>query len=60
MCIEVHTRFRRCGHTRFFGWEYCSVIMPALRVPSTGVACRKYKLRYRDNQDSANCFECLQ
>jgi hypothetical protein len=59
MCTEVHYRFRKCGHTRFFRWDYCSVIIPAQRTPETGHACRRYKLRYKDNQNSLNCFECI-
>ncbi|KAF1846403.1 uncharacterized protein K460DRAFT_258096, partial [Cucurbitaria berberidis CBS 394.84] len=57
MCIEVYDRFRRCGHARFLRWDYCSVIIPADRLPDTGRACRRYKLRYKNSQDSAKCFE---
>jgi hypothetical protein len=59
MCIEIHCRFRRCGHTRFMRWDYCSVIIPADRLPKTGRTCRRYRLRYKNNQDAVNCFDCV-
>jgi hypothetical protein len=40
-------------------WEYCSVIIPADRLPETGRTCPRYKLRYKNNQDVVNCFECV-
>jgi hypothetical protein len=59
MCVENHYRFRRCGHTRFLRWDYCSVIIPKDRLPETGYACRRYKLKYKDNQEKYNCFDCM-
>jgi hypothetical protein len=59
MCTKIHYRFRRCSHTRFLRWDYCSVIIPSDRVPATGHACRRYKFRYKDNQEQMNCFECI-
>lgn len=40
-------------------WDYCSVIIPADRLPETGRTCRRYKLRYKNDQDAVNCFDCL-
>ncbi|KAH7356060.1 hypothetical protein BKA66DRAFT_388617, partial [Pyrenochaeta sp. MPI-SDFR-AT-0127] len=57
MCIETQRRFRRCGHTQLHCWRYCSVIIPSDRLPQTGRACRRYKLRYKHSQNSAKCFE---
>ncbi|KAH7069122.1 hypothetical protein BKA63DRAFT_383256, partial [Paraphoma chrysanthemicola] len=48
MCTELHTRFRPCTHTRLLRWDYCSVIIPSDRLPATGRACRRYKLKYKD------------
>jgi hypothetical protein len=59
MCVENHYRFRRCGHTRFLRWDYCSVIVPKDRLPETGYACRRYKMKYKDNQEISNCFHCM-
>jgi hypothetical protein len=59
MCAEIHYLFRRCGHTRFLRWEYCSVILPLNRIPATGSSCRRYRLKYKDNQEQLNCFECI-
>jgi hypothetical protein len=59
MCVENYYRTRRCGHTRFLRWDYCSVIIPKDRLPETGHACRKYKLKYKDNQENYNCFDCM-
>ncbi|KAH7395300.1 hypothetical protein DE146DRAFT_103759 [Phaeosphaeria sp. MPI-PUGE-AT-0046c] len=59
MCTETHYLFRRCGHTRFLRWEYCSVILPPARIPATGRLCRLYRLKHKDNQEQSNCFECV-
>ncbi|KAF2828996.1 hypothetical protein CC86DRAFT_266172, partial [Ophiobolus disseminans] len=59
MCKETHLRFRPCAHTRFHRWDYCSVIIPSHRLPDTGYACRRYKLKYKDEQDNSNCLDCL-
>ncbi|KAF1838039.1 hypothetical protein BDW02DRAFT_479074, partial [Decorospora gaudefroyi] len=60
MCTEHHTRYRRCTHTRFQRWEYCSILLPTDRLPSTGRSCRRYKLRYKNTGDNSRCYECLQ
>ncbi|KAF2496663.1 hypothetical protein BU16DRAFT_458562 [Lophium mytilinum] len=60
MCTEWHHRFRRCGHTRFFRWEYCKMVKKHERSPEKGTACPKYSAKYRDNQEGYNCFVCLQ
>tara|TARA_R110002003_G_scaffold232_7_gene16745 strand:- start:1913 stop:2179 length:267 start_codon:yes stop_codon:yes gene_type:complete len=44
---------------RFLRWDYCSVIIPADRLPATGRACRRYKLKYKDSQAGARCLECV-
>ncbi|KAF2645912.1 hypothetical protein P280DRAFT_365341, partial [Massarina eburnea CBS 473.64] len=59
MCTEWHYRFRRCGHTRLFRWEYCRGIPERRLNPATGAACPKHQMRYRDNQMDWNCFECM-
>jgi hypothetical protein len=59
MCTEIHSRFRRCTHTRLARWSYCSVLIPRDRTPAIGLACRRYKLRFEDNQNGMDCFECL-
>ncbi|OAL03788.1 hypothetical protein IQ06DRAFT_198326, partial [Phaeosphaeriaceae sp. SRC1lsM3a] len=59
MCTETHYLFRRCGHTHFLRWDYCSVILPTDRVPNTGRSCRRYRLKFKDNQEQLNCFECI-
>ena len=59
MCTEWHTRFRRCNHTRLLRWDYCSVLLQRERTPETGLACRKYKRRYRDSQEGWNCYQCM-
>jgi hypothetical protein len=59
MCKETHTRVRPCAHTCLRRWEYCGVIVPAERPPGTGRACRQYKLRYVDEEESSGkCFQC--
>lgn len=58
MCIELHTRYRRCTHARLLHWTYCPILTPSQRQPSTGRACRRYKLRYKESNDNVGCFEC--
>lgn len=58
MCIELHTRYRRCAHTRLLHWTYCPILTPSQRQPSTGRACRRHKLRYKESNDNVGCFEC--
>jgi hypothetical protein len=58
MCIETHTRHRRCTHTRFLRWDYCSILIPTDRLPTTGRLCRRYKLRFQDAKKSEECVEC--
>jgi hypothetical protein len=58
MCTETHLRFRPCNHTTFNRWDYCSVIIPADRLPDTGHACRRYRLKYEDHQ-AGGCLNCL-
>ncbi|KAG9194784.1 hypothetical protein G6011_04819 [Alternaria panax] len=58
MCIEIHTRYRRCTHTRLLHWTYCPILTPSERQPSTGRSCRKHKLRYKESKDATSCFEC--
>ncbi|KAF9739527.1 hypothetical protein PMIN01_02161 [Paraphaeosphaeria minitans] len=55
MCVEIHTRFRRCRHTRFLRYEYCEDV----HNDSHARQCPNYQLRFRDNQENYNCFECL-
>jgi hypothetical protein len=59
MCTEIHHRFRPCHHTRFLHWDYCSVIIPSDRLPETGRACRRYKVKYKFNQHERGCFDCM-
>jgi hypothetical protein len=59
MCTEVHYRFRQCGHTRFLRWDYCSAITPCDQLPELRRACQRYKFKFKDNQESINCFECI-
>jgi hypothetical protein len=59
MCTEWHHRFRRCGHTRFYRWEYCKRVKKKKEQPGKGRACPKYELKYRDNQKDFNCFVCI-
>ncbi|KAF2803139.1 uncharacterized protein BDZ99DRAFT_371108, partial [Mytilinidion resinicola] len=56
MCTEWHHRFRRCGHTRFFRWEYCKGTKKNERSPDKGTVCPRYSAKYRDNQQGYNCF----
>jgi hypothetical protein len=58
MCIELHTRYRRCARTRLLHWTYCLILTPSQRQPSTGRACRRHKLRYKESNDNVGCFEC--
>ncbi|KAF2248971.1 hypothetical protein BU26DRAFT_427158 [Trematosphaeria pertusa] len=59
MCTEYYWKFRPCAHERFINWKYCSVLLPRERVPAMGHQCRRYKKRYRDNQQSYNCYQCM-
>ncbi|CAE7201189.1 hypothetical protein PTTW11_08798 [Pyrenophora teres f. teres] len=59
MCIETYTRYLRCTHTQLQRWDYCAILIPTDRIPSTGRSCRKYKLRYKDTYNNDACFECL-
>ncbi|KAF2473613.1 uncharacterized protein BDR25DRAFT_166664, partial [Lindgomyces ingoldianus] len=59
MCTEYHWRFRRCGHTRFFSWQYCSDLHKGERSPEAGRSCLGYQLQYKDNQEAYNCYQCM-
>lgn len=55
MCIEWHSRFRRCGHTRFLRHDFCEDV----DTPESAMECPRFERRFRDNQESYNCFECM-
>lgn len=55
MCVEWHSRFRRCGHTRFLRWDYCTDV----QTDVTAQQCPRYECKFRDNQETYNCFECI-
>ncbi|KAF2853035.1 hypothetical protein T440DRAFT_548556 [Plenodomus tracheiphilus IPT5] len=67
MCKELHIRFYPCLHTNLSTWTYCAIIPYFERNPTTGHACRRYKLRYQNRACQAmrsgargqeHCFEC--
>ncbi|KAI2479587.1 hypothetical protein Ptr902_08852 [Pyrenophora tritici-repentis] len=59
MCTETYTHYIRCTHKQLQRWDYCAVLMPADRIPRTGRACRRYKLRHKDTFNNDACYECL-
>ncbi|KAF2108001.1 hypothetical protein BDV96DRAFT_472949, partial [Lophiotrema nucula] len=57
MCTETLLRFRRCSHTRPLSLHYCTRLPRRSQSPETGRACPKYEVRFRDSQESYNCFQ---
>ncbi|OCK94560.1 uncharacterized protein K441DRAFT_561017 [Cenococcum geophilum 1.58] len=59
MCTEWYYKSRQCNHTRFWRWEYCKEIEKEGQKPENAKACALFTDKFRDSQQSWNCYECI-